>query len=262
MSVLLIDVGNSRVKWCWADDLAQALPPPAHILSAPSGADDGSRHCPWDQDMPERLSVDAVFFVTVAQGNWRNRICAWAAARGIDAGELRSQRSGPQNLQNRYREPAALGADRWALAIATHGYFPTEDCVIVGCGTATTIDALSARDGLLGGLILPGPRAMLAVLAGATAGLPDLSEHTPPARTDFDVPDNTVDAMYSGTQLATVGAVRQLAMHMRLRNGGGAVNCLVTGGAAPWILPVLPDAVHRPHWVLEGLRRWANDTRC
>jgi len=58
-------------------------------------------------------------------------------------------------VTNGYRQPANLGIDRW-LALLAARQDDAGPCLLVGGGTALTIDALSANGQHLGGLIVPG----------------------------------------------------------------------------------------------------------
>jgi type III pantothenate kinase len=141
-----------------------------------------------------------------------------------------------------------LGADRWAALIGAralhHG-----DCLVVLCGTATTIDLLTADGHFQGGLILPGLAMMRDALASGTADLP-----AAPGRF-AELPRNTFDAIASGAVQATVGAIERM---FRQLDAARDPLCLISGGAAGAVPPRLTFA-HRAvdSLVLEGLARYA-----
>jgi type III pantothenate kinase len=119
-------------------------------------------------------------------------------------------------------------------------------CLVVNCGTATTIDALSDKGEFLGGLILPGVTLMQQSLLqrtanlGETKGLPQ------------NFPRNTADAIQSGVLRATLGAVDH---QYDLLKSEAAVVCILSGGAADQIRPYLKMPVQQvEHLVLEGLQ--------
>ena len=76
----------------------------------------------------------------------------------------RNEQCGVRNL---YQPPVQLGSDRWAALIAAWQQEHTS-CLVVNCGTATTLDALSAQGEYLGGLILPGVSMMQKSLVTGT----------------------------------------------------------------------------------------------
>src|SRR5205085_2214880 len=69
-----------------------------------------------------------------------------------------------------YDNPKEVGADRIANAVAAFDLYggPT---IVVDFGTATTVDATSARGEYLGGAILPGIEISLDALFGRAAAL-------------------------------------------------------------------------------------------
>ena len=148
-----------------------------------------------------------------------------------------------------YDRPPQLGADRWAALIGARALHPGQ-AVVVMAGTATTIDALDAAGQFRGGLILPGLSLMRAALARNTADLPHAAGHY------RALPTNTDDAIVSGAIHATLGAIER--MFSPLSDLAGAC-CLITGGAAPRLLPHLRVPVrHEENLILSGLVRYAN----
>jgi len=235
--LLCIDCGNSRLKWGlhdgrgWLKQAAMPLAELGGLAQAFSG-------------LPAPTVVIAC---SVAGDEPRRAVERAAAALGLPLTWLVSQ-SAQCGVTNGYTTPAQLGADRWAALIGARQLFPG-DCLVVNAGTATTIDVLDSSGIFQGGVILPGIDLMRASLAGNTAQLPLADGACQP------LPRNTADAIASGALLATAGAITRMFAHVAATPGA---TCLVTGGAAALLLPVL----HVPwraveHLVLEGLRRVA-----
>ena len=158
----------------------------------------------------------------------------------------------PQEQQcgvtNRYRNPAQLGSDRWAALIGAHRLLGAKPALVVVCGTATTIDFLSAKGEFRGGVILPGVGLMLRSLHLHTAALPD-------ADGEFvETPTQTVDAIASGCQHAQAGAIERL-YHLHAPKEPGLI-CIISGGAARALSPrlTIPFELH-DNLALEGLYR-------
>jgi type III pantothenate kinase len=120
--------------------------------------------------------------------------------------------------------------------------------MVVVCGTATTLDFLSANGVFKGGMIMPGLGLMLRSLHEGTAALPDQDG-------DFSLyPTQTVDAIASGCQHAQAGTIERLyALESRVTPD---LVCLLSGGAAGAVAPRLsiPFQLH-DNLVLEGLYR-------
>ncbi|HZV53836.1 MAG TPA: type III pantothenate kinase [Rhodocyclaceae bacterium] len=227
MSVLCIDCGNTRVKWglrqgnAWAD--RGALP-----LSELGGL---------------AVPADRIVACNVAGDPPRLTLEAMAARLGL-AVEWVHARSSQCGVTNGYEHPGQLGADRWAALIGARALH-RGDCVVVMCGTATTIDLLTADGQFRGGLILPGLAMMRDALAGGTANLPTAAGNF------AEQPRNTFNAIASGALQATAGAIER--MYRQIANGRDPI-CLLSGGAAGGVSPRLTLPLRSvDNLVLEGL---------
>lgn len=175
---LLIDAGNSRVKWALIDtastrtvasgvfdhgDAARATPTPDRPEASASAARGG-------QEAPVRA-----FISNVAGPDAAARINTWIDARwpGLDRLWVRSS-ARQAGVTNGYREPSELGTDRWCGMIGAHAAYPGEHLLIATLGTATTVEALRADGYFAGGLIAPGWTLMMDSLGQRTAQLPSL----------------------------------------------------------------------------------------
>ena len=149
-------------------------------------------------------------------------------------------------VRNGYRNPAQLGSDRWAALIGARALHRGRAVLVVCCGTATTVDLLTAKGVFAGGCIMPGVGTMLRSLHEKTAALPDADG----VYTEY--PIQTVDAIVSGCQHAQAGAVERI--YDLYRREHTDLLCLVSGGAAKALTPHLV-IVFRYHdnLVLEGL---------
>lgn len=152
-----------------------------------------------------------------------------------------------EGLQVAYPEPAQMGVDRFlalvgARCIATHAW------LVVGVGTALTIDLVDG-DGLhRGGRIAPSPQLSRLALHGRASQLP---LHGGEPR---DFAANTRDALASGCEGAAVALVRASldAGHALL---GSRPALLLHGGGAATLR--IGGARLEPALVLQGLARWA-----
>lgn len=236
--ILLIDAGNTRLKWGVQGDgdwhLRNSLP------TAEAGR--------LGEFAAEWRDVQRVFACCVAGDRAEAAI---TAALGPLAGALVWCRSGAARqggIVNRYADPAQLGADRWMALIGAWGLVGGS-CLVVNAGTATTIDILLRIDSGLaefaGGVILPGLSLMRSSLARNTAGLPLASGSY------CTLPQSTDDAIETGCIEAQIGAIGRMAR--RLPAGSP---CVLSGGAAA----ALAESLEMPlrcvdDLVLEGLAR-------
>ena len=152
-----------------------------------------------------------------------------------------------------YENPAEVGADRIVNAVAAYEKFGRDGkhpLIVVDFGTATTLDAITAKGEYLGGAICPGVQISADALFQRAARLPRIDVRKPPRI----VGRTTVGAMESGLFYGYVGMVEGLARRMSDELGGDAI-CIATGGLAAVIAPEIPAIVHvDPDITLQGLR--------
>lgn len=246
--LLLIDAGNTRVKWAIASDactvagdwLASGLAAHADLASLPAA---------WRE-----WKLTHVLISNVAGTAMRETLVqavrqahphidqAWFASAAAAAG-----------IRSAYRNPQQLGCDRFASVIGARSLYPGRALIVATCGTATTVDAVDGEGVFIGGMILPGLGLMANSLALNTAQLPQVGEQieivTPFA-------DNTHDAIVSGCIAAQTGAIEHAVGAMEKRHG--AVQCILSGGAAGMIAPHLSIPCDRiDNLVLIGLHAYA-----
>ncbi|MBL9214171.1 MAG: type III pantothenate kinase [Opitutaceae bacterium] len=114
-------------------------------------------------------------------------------------------------LKVRYRNPHEVGADRIAGAVAAMLRHPGKDLLVVDCGTATTLDVVTAAADYLGGVILPGVGVSAAALAGHTAKLPRVEI----ARPEAALGRTTIESIQSGLFHGHIGAIRHILEALR-----------------------------------------------
>ena len=152
-----------------------------------------------------------------------------------------------------YENPAEVGADRIVNGVAAWERFGRDKqlpMIVVDFGTATTLDAISAKGEYLGGAICPGVQISADALFQRAARLPRI-EVRKPSRI---VGRTTVGAMESGLFYGYVGMVEGLVRRMGDELGGNAI-CVATGGLADVIAPETPLIEHvDPDLTLHGLR--------
>lgn len=152
-----------------------------------------------------------------------------------------------------YPTPGEVGQDRLADCVGAQ-LVAGAPAIIVGMGTATTVDILTER-GYAGGIIAPGLGVMTRYLHERTALLPSLDPAAllgGPA-----IGKSTVDAMRAGCALGFAGMIGALldgVVAELVRQGSPAPQVIVTGGAAVYLPVSWRDRVrHEPHLTLLGL---------
>lgn len=182
---LLIDSGNTRIKWALS-----ALPHAGQFGWLASGScardDVGALPKTW-RDAVRRLAGEvggngepklpaAAWISNVAGPQAEATLRRCVTALGVAETRVHVIRSWARQcgLSNLYLQPAQLGSDRWAAAIYARHAYPDRPLLVATLGTATTLDRINPEGEFLGGLVLPGLLAMLGSLGQSTAGLPDL----------------------------------------------------------------------------------------
>jgi type III pantothenate kinase len=152
-----------------------------------------------------------------------------------------------------YENPAEVGADRIVTAIAAYELFGKQTgrpLVVCDFGTATTLDAVTAKGEYLGGAICPGVTISADALFQRAARLPRIDVRKPSRA----IGRTTVGAMESGLFYGYVGMVEGLMRRMSDELGGNAMG-VATGGLAAIISPETPLIEHVDvDLTLQGLR--------
>lgn len=113
-------------------------------------------------------------------------------------------------LKIKYRNPGEVGADRVACAIAAAQMHPGKDVMVVDCGTATTVEVITASGDYLGGAILPGIGISAEMLSSRTAKLPRVEI----ARPDAALGRTSAESIQSGLYHGHVGAIRNVVSEL------------------------------------------------
>lgn len=238
----LVDLGNTRLK-C-APLLADGRRGDVHALVH----DGGVAGLDWRASLP--VSGGRAWLASVASPALRADVVAALAAAGCDVREAATQ-ARVAGVTVAYAEPARLGIDR-ALAMAAAHAQGRGDALVVGVGTALTIDWVDASGLHRGGRIAPSPALMRAALHARAAQLPEAGGVL------VDFASDTADALASGclgAALALVAEARRAAMAAGGHDGPPAP--WLHGGGAAALVPHIDGAVHAPHLVLDGLALWA-----
>jgi type III pantothenate kinase len=225
-TVLLADVGNSRIKLARLDDLPAGGGLPA--VARRQDLDSRGFH-------PDNLER---WLLAVAPGP-----AVILVASVYEAAATRLEATVAE---------ISVGIDRLAAAAAASLVKPADrPAVVVDCGTAVTVDMVAADGRFLGGAILPGPALMARALGEGTSKLPTVAAlvgGAPPAMPGR----STEEAIAAGIGHGIRGAVARLVAEARAASGAAPVTIL-TGGWADAVRDVLPDAVAIPDLVLTGI---------
>jgi type III pantothenate kinase len=247
--LLLIDIGNTRIKWARAE-------PPAANGELRLGEHSAAVHANWtEQDFVQQVLNSGPTAQRVLIGNVGGKRMGDLARAAL----LRTWQLQPQFMQspaagagirNAYPEPANLGVDRWLGMLGARALEAGPVCV-VSVGTALTIDGLDASGQHLGGVIVPGPDLMVSSLLKNTS---EIAQRAAGGRTQEQLfADNTLGAIQQGAVQALAALVDRAVETMQSQVGRAPV-LLITGGASPKLRGVIRSAgTEIPDLVLRGL---------
>lgn len=238
--ILEVDAGNTFIKWRYRND-------EGHV--AERGRWLTRNFCA--ADLADCMVVpQQVLAGSVAGGEFEQKLAQATVDRwGVSVRFARSAALAA-GVRNSYSDPARMGVDRWLVLLAAWQH-SKEACCIVDCGSAITVDLLSADGEHQGGYILPGLRLMRQVLTGATAGiLVDREINDFSTRPGCD----TSSAVIHGSNLMFSALARMLPDWVAVQQGGGRL--LVTGGDGALFCELMGSGELRPDLVMDGLR-WA-----
>jgi len=246
MSQLLIDVGNSRIKWARVSRHRRSMQ-----RYEPLRGDGRATFRTLLADAPEGLQVLAV---NVAGRAVERALLAAARAAGLPRPRFLRSSESAAGVTNGYEEAWRLGADRWAALIgARHLQAKPRSACIVSVGTAMTVDFLDADGRHRGGYIVPGPTLAVVSLLAGTVGILRRSRGGRAASRDA-WPRSTLAAIEGGALEACIAMTLRSHAEAR-RRLGRSTRLILTGGAIPSVRAALPEAaLHVPDLVLQGLQ--------
>lgn len=223
---LLLDLGNSRLKWVCVEN---------EQFSPEQSLSNSQLTCPtlislWQDLKPQKIAISCVgnaqflqIIHSVIEQLWGDISPYFAVSQAQADG-----------VTNSYLQPEKLGVDRFLALIAARQKTQLPVCV-VDCGTAITLDVLNEKGEHQGGLICAGLSLMKKSLAANTADLP-LVESVANAGLASD----TQAAIFNGTLFAACGLVekvmRRLPENTQLFLTGGDALQMSSQLSRPFIL--------------------------
>ena len=246
MNALLVDIGNTRVKWARFDGRKLGR------LQAAShsgwGGEDYARRVIGSARGLERIIVSSV------AGDRVNRSVALAArrTRAPVPEFVASQRKGG-GVTVGYLEPWRLGVDRFVASVGAYHLAKGKPVVVVGVGTAMTIDLVDGKGRHRGGAIIPAPTLMVDTLLNNTHGIRRRARGGAGGRRSL-FGRSTRAAIVEGSRYAAAALIDRAVGEARALVGGRPPLVMLTGGGAASVRPLVHSAcVSVPDLVLQGL---------
>jgi len=256
MVTLLLDVGNTRVKWA---RVRSGLYEFSGAMPLQSLSVDVFLQQVWpDVDKPELVVMSSVGdneWVKMLRFNISN---AWPSK----VVEVVSE-SSRDHLRNGYSQPQRLGTDRWCALLGAWNASHEAVCV-VDAGTALTMDVINHGGEHLGGLIVPGLAMMRQCLTAGTAklGAQLLQDGQETDATSIGLLGRNTSQGVAGGALWTLAAGVERLREQAFDLVGGSMRCVITGGDAQQLLPLLSGEWQwTPDLVLRGLLSYTGEKK-
>ena len=238
MSDWLFDLGNTRLKLAPLDpDGAGPVAAFGHSQELDSA---------WSSLLPSR--IDVAWVASVGPAALRASLLQVLVPRAARVVEVRVERE-MAGVRIGYAEPARLGVDRALALVGARARAPGW-VLVVGVGTALTVDLLAADGQHHGGSIAPSPTLMREALHARAPQLPASGGDVMAFATD------TADALAAGCLGAALGLLERSRREAGAR-AGMPVDVILHGGGAGDLLPHVPGAQLAPSLVVDGLARLA-----
>lgn len=248
MCNLLIDLGNSRLKWAVISDGITDYAEPQSYSTANLTE---ILLTQWSHITPARV-------VCCSSTNDENNaiLKSFCQQQWDISPEYIQPEKSYAGVTSGYSNPEELGTDRWLALIAGYNDIGGNIC-IVDCGTAITIDLIKADGTHLGGLITPGLQLQLDSL---TENIDRLSAVDQDSRPTTLLAQDTGNAIIGGVIYSTVAFIDRAASDLSHALDED-ISYIITGGDTGKLLPLLTKQqynsssqwIDEPHLVLQGL---------
>lgn len=232
--ILLIDIGNSRLKWALSN---------GQSISAVTALDHAGDPAAVIKVLTA-TKVDAVWVAHVMGAEFERQILDAVSTRWGLVAQFARTRAEFLGLSCAYAEPARLGVDRWLMLLAAWSEVRGA-CCVVSAGTALTFDAVAADGQHQGGFIAPGLTPLLKTTLGSTR----FETYDIGAAYTDGLGKDTEACVRQGAFLAGLGAIQQ-----GLLAAGSPAKRFICGGDATAFLPYLDvEWQRRDQLILQGL---------
>lgn len=266
--LLLVDIGNSRIKWNTARD---------KVLLGKTQSFSWQADLLHDQLLQSWQSLEDISAV------WVSNVVGESAAKAIN--HYCRQRWGLEaryaqtkarqcDVVNAYADHSRLGVDRWLALLATWNRVHNNPACIIDCGTAITVDLITDKGEHLGGAIAPGARLMQQALSGKSTAIQvaiagqdsDVIQHWQQQISHYPG-TSTQECINIGSWHASAGFIR-IMIEKAQQVLSNDCRIVITGGDASFMLNMLKQTpaqitqtiVSEPDLVLHGLLICQEDT--
>jgi type III pantothenate kinase len=250
--ILVIDVGNTRLKWAWLT--SNGLSDQQAVMHVDAKPGIWTAALFQSGQRPGRVLV-----ANVAGAAMAKVLTKYSRKFFKVTPEFVTAAPDYHGLLNGYLDPRLLGADRWLSLIGAWTRVRSA-LVVVDAGTAVKVDSVDNSGQHLGGLIVPGIHMMREALMSKTSDIAKAVEHSTPSLAGV-LANNTIGAVSRGAVFALAGMADRASETVE-QVTGVKPKLLLTGGDAGMITGIMrtPGEVV-PDLVLQGLTVIASQPR-
>ena len=219
---LIIDIGNSRVKTAVMDA--------GRVVAVCSDAR-------FDESVAVRIAAEYPVDKAIVSSTAGD---AAAVAAVVGRSVARCVVFTPQlpvPIANAYSSPETLGADRLAAAVGVAAMYPGRNAAIVDCGTALTIDLVTADATYRGGFISPGMTMRFKALHDYTSRLPECG----PADELLPLGTDTRSCIEQGVMQGMAAEIEARIEALKEKNDEMLI--IFTGGDAKFFVKRIKNAI-------------------
>lgn len=258
MNTLLIDIGNSRIKWAFVESLKEDN---SMVFGTQGSFSENFPTSMVKLCLQHSWAINQIICSSVATIEQTNLIqhafkkshpnTLWKQINGADLIE---------KVSTSYIKPEQLGSDRRAMIIASQALFPTKNILIISAGTATTLDIITAESHHLGGWILPGFSLMKESLVLGTSRL-SVDDLASEDKNLLEIGLDTSSAINHGILASQLGAI-ELVQQYAVRKNLTLDLFIFSGGNGRHLLNYFDQtnsnihAIYEDNLVLKGLMAW------
>ena len=154
-------------------------------------------------------------------------------------------------IQINTEDPSKVGQDRLINAAAAYQQYKTS-LVIVDCGTATTMDVVTAEGVFQGGVICPGLLISAEALFSKTTQLFQVDLEIPKELIGKNTTESLKSGLIYGYASMVESMINKLIKEIKQQNQPDPT-VVITGGLAATILPIITSAIYLEDLTLRGL---------
>lgn len=249
MNILEIDAGNTRIKWRLLENTNQQN----NTVSSGDELIQGEI-----EELPEAFcqqmhelknkKIKKIRASNVRGKSFENTLnifCEKYFLIKVDFALVSKEQEG---LKNSYQNFEELGVDRWLAMLAAYRSVQSAVCII-DCGSAITVDLISAEGQHEGGFIVPGLQMMQRSLGEKTANL----NYQPESNNNLEPGTNTTAAINHGVLNMALGMIEKVHNKWDTGEGVGRRWYLCGGDASVLSSFIKWEHEIKPELVMDGL---------